>query len=65
MNLNSRELQVAIYRLLTCAPMIPCGREEDCLMVAMALRRLLPDPIPDEPVDPDVVADYAPDWSAS
>ena len=62
---TTAELHVAVYRLLTCAPTVPCGREEDCLMVAQALRRLLPDPIPDEPIDDGVVADYAPDWSGA
>ncbi len=58
-------LRLAAQRLLTCAPVIPCAREEDCAMVAIALRKLLPKPIPDEPVDPNVVANYAPDWSVA
>jgi hypothetical protein len=29
MNLNTRDLHVAICRLLTCAPPTPCPREED------------------------------------
>ena len=64
--LNWRELQATANRRLTCAP-LDCTCEADCFRLAQALLQLMPDPLPDDPLpeDPDVIADYAPDWSGS
>lgn len=62
--LNTHELRMAAKSRMTCAP-LDCRCESDCFKLAEALLQLLPEPLPDEPDDPDVIADYAPDWSAS
>lgn len=64
--LNWRELQATAQRRLTCAP-ADCRCEADCFKLAQALLQLMPDPLPDDllPEDPEVIADYAPDWSRS
>jgi len=54
-------LRLAAQRLLTCVPVIPCAKEEDCFQVSRALLRLLPEPLPDEP-DDDTIPNYAPNW---
>jgi len=64
--INFRELRVTANRRLTCAPQ-DCQCESDCFRLAAALLQLMPDPLPDDPDEPeapDVIADYAPDWSA-
>ena len=51
--------------LLTCAPAIPCPREEACFRVAKYLRDNLLDTVIRESletVDDGEVADYGPDW---
>jgi len=62
--LDLRELRAVAQRRLTCAP-LECDCEADCFLQAQALLQMMPDPLPDEPDDPDVIADYAPDWSTS
>ena len=53
--------------LLTCAPAIPCPREEACFRVARYLRDNLHSESPapyaaGETRDDRVIADYAPNW---
>lgn len=53
--------------LLTCAPAIPCHREEACFRVAKYLRDHLLDTVIRESletVDDGEVADYVPNWEA-
>jgi hypothetical protein len=59
--MHVNELRSIAQRRLTCAPQ-DCQCESDCFRLAAALLQLIPDPMPDEPDDPGVIADYAPDW---
>jgi hypothetical protein len=58
------ELREIANRRLTCAP-LECQCEADCFKLAQALLQLLPEPLPEEPDDPEWIADYAPDWRMS
>jgi hypothetical protein len=63
--LRVNELREVANRRLVCAP-LDCACEADCFRLAKALLQLLPDPyVRETPDDPDVIADYAPDWGAS
>lgn len=62
--MNTVELRAVAQRRLTCAP-LDCTCEQDCFRLAEALLQMLPDEVVDEPEDPDTVAGYAPDWSAT
>jgi hypothetical protein len=50
--LNWRELRVTANRRLTCAPQ-DCRCEADCFKLAQALLQMMPDPLPDEPDEPE------------
>jgi hypothetical protein len=62
--IDVREMRTVAQRRMTCAP-LDCQCEADCFKLAEALLQILPEPLPDEPDDPGVIADYAPDWSGS
>ena len=68
MNFPTAELEQCITALMTCAP-VGCAHESECFRVARfareqvrALYAQLPGAAVPVTVDPDEIADYAPQW---